>query len=155
MSIYRLDSSNHFHCINGCNFILRIMKSKQVLSIEQMKHLQELGLDASDASMCWHDECYPNISGDMKYNYGRCYLKLGNLIGCFPTYTLQDIIQKLPPSINICMLHIYPAADLWYFVYMDSYTRTILSTKYSPDIMNAAYQMLCWVIENGHLETNK
>ena len=128
---------------------------KQVLSIEQMKHLQELGLDASDASMCWHDECYPNISEDIKYNYGRCYLKLGNLIGCFPTYTLQDIIQKLPPSINICMLHIYPAADLWYFVYMDSYTRTILSTKYSPDIMNAAYQMLCWVIENGHLETNK
>lgn len=155
MSIYRLDSSNHFHCINGCNFILRIMKSKQVLSIEQMKHLQELGLDTSDASMHWHDECYPNISEDMKYNYGRCYLKLGNLIGCFPTYTLQDIIQKLPPSINICMLHIYPAADLWYFVYMDSYTRTILSTKYSPDIMNAAYQMLCWLIENGHLETNK
>lgn len=28
------------------------MKSKQVLSIEQMKHLQELGLDTSDASMC-------------------------------------------------------------------------------------------------------
>lgn len=53
MSIYRLDSSNHFHCINGCNFILRIMKSKQVLSIEQMKHLQELGLDTSDASMYW------------------------------------------------------------------------------------------------------
>ena len=38
---------------NGCNFILRIMKSKQVLSIEQMKHLQELGLDTSDASMYW------------------------------------------------------------------------------------------------------
>lgn len=29
------------------------MKSKQVLSIEQMKHLQELGLDTSDASMYW------------------------------------------------------------------------------------------------------
>ena len=29
------------------------MKSKQVLSIEQMNHLQELGLDTSDASMCW------------------------------------------------------------------------------------------------------
>lgn len=53
MSIYRLDSSNHFHCINGCNFILRIMKTEQVLSIEQMKHLQELGLDTSDASMYW------------------------------------------------------------------------------------------------------
>lgn len=29
------------------------MKSEQVLSVEQMKHLQELGLDTSDASMCW------------------------------------------------------------------------------------------------------
>lgn len=28
-----------------------IMKSKQVLSVEQMKHLQELGLDTSDGSM--------------------------------------------------------------------------------------------------------
>lgn len=30
---------------------------KQVLSILQMKHLQELGLDTSDASMCycWQD----------------------------------------------------------------------------------------------------
>ena len=26
---------------------------EQVLSIEQMKHLQELGVDTSDASMCW------------------------------------------------------------------------------------------------------
>jgi hypothetical protein len=29
------------------------MKSKQVLSIDQMKHLRELGLDTSDASMYW------------------------------------------------------------------------------------------------------
>mgnify|MGYP003506616022 CR=1 FL=1 len=28
---------------------------KQVLSIDQMKHLQELGVDTSDASMCWLD----------------------------------------------------------------------------------------------------
>lgn len=29
------------------------MKSKQVLSVVQMKHLEELGLDTSDASMHW------------------------------------------------------------------------------------------------------
>ena len=29
------------------------MKSKQVLSIDQMKHLRELGLNTSDASMYW------------------------------------------------------------------------------------------------------
>ena len=31
---------------------------EQVLSIEQMKHLQELGVDTSDASMCWVAEGY-------------------------------------------------------------------------------------------------
>lgn len=127
------------------------MEVKNGIIIDGVLHEAVNYSNDSSCSIC----SLRKISEDMKYNYGRCYLKLGNLIGCFPTYTLQDIIQKLPPSINICMLHIYPAADLWYFVYMDSYTRTILSTKYSPDIMNAAYQMLCWVIENGHLETNK
>lgn len=133
------------------------MKTEQVLSIEQMKLLQELGLDTSDASMClccfrenideeWELEIYEDVINQKRDS---------TFWEIIPTFTLQDIMQKLPPFINICMLHIYPAADLWYFVYMDSYTRTILSTKYSPDIMNAAYQMLCWVIENGHLETNK
>lgn len=133
------------------------MKSEQVLSIEQMKLLQELGLDTSNASMClccfrenideeWELEIYEDVINQKRDS---------TFWEIIPTFTLQDIMQKLPPFINICMLHIYPAADLWYFVYMDSYTRTILSTKYSPDIMNAAYQMLCWVIENGHLETNK
>lgn len=133
------------------------MKTEQVLSIEQMKLLQELGLDTSNASMClccfrenideeWELEIYEDVINQKRDS---------TFWEIIPTFTLQDIMQKLPPFINICMLHIYPAADLWYFVYMDSYTRTILSTKYSPDIMNAAYQMLCWVIENGHLETNK
>lgn len=133
------------------------MKTEQVLSIEQMKHLQGLGLDTSNASMClccfrenideeWELEIYEDVINQKRDS---------TFWEIIPTFTLQDIMQKLPPFINICMLHIYPAADLWYFVYMDSYTRTILSTKYSPDIMNAAYQMLCWVIENGHLETNK
>lgn len=134
------------------------MKSKQVLSIEQMKHLQELGLDTSDASM--HYQFLPTadsiINGtDEVEKEPSLFVSQPNMKHEYPTYTLQDIMQKLPPSINICMLHIYKAADLWYFVYMDSYTRTIISTQYSPDIMSAAYQMLCWVIENGHLETNK
>lgn len=130
---------------------------EQVLSIEQMKHLQGLGLDTSNASMClccfrenideeWELEIYEDVINQKRDS---------TFWEIIPTFTLQDIMQKLPPFINICTLHIYPAADLWYFMYMDSYTRTILSTKYSPDIMNAAYQMLCWVIENGHLETNK
>lgn len=136
----------------------------QVLNIKQMQHLKELGVDISKGSMVWLP--YREMKGSPEIPIELCdkYYHLEFAYSLRPilpeeemlyTFTLQDIMQKLPPFINICMLHIYPAADLWYFVYMDSYTRTILSTKYSPDIMNAAYQMLCWVIENGHLETNK
>lgn len=32
---------------------------KQVLSVEQMKHLQKIGFDTSDGSMCFEwNECY-------------------------------------------------------------------------------------------------
>lgn len=131
---------------------------KPVPLLRKMKHLQELGFDTGDASM--HYQFLPTadsiINGtDEVEKEPSLFVSQPNMKHEYPTYTLQDIMQKLPPSINICMLHIYKAADLWYFVYMDSYTRTIISTQYSPDIMSAAYQMLCWVIENGYLETNK
>lgn len=44
------------------------MKSKQVLDIKQMKRLQELGLDTSDASFYiwrWNGSC---CNQKMKYN---------------------------------------------------------------------------------------
>lgn len=106
----------------------------QVLSIAQMQHLQELGLNTSDASM--HYQFLPTadsiINGtDEVEKELSLFVSQPNMKHEYPTYTLQDIMQKLPPSINICMLHIYKAADLWYFVYMDSYTRTIISTQYT------------------------
>ena len=71
------------------------MKSKQVLSIEQMKHLQELGLDTSDASMCveWREsdeskKVVTSLDADTYYDYYH------------ETYTLQDILDKLPHYLN-------------------------------------------------------
>lgn len=59
---------------------------EQVLSIEQMKHLQELGVDTSDASMCWAgNDVVPNngLAFDLGYDG-------------IPTYTIGDLIEKLP-----------------------------------------------------------
>lgn len=72
------------------------MKSKQVLSVEQMEHLQELGLDTSDGSMCfeWNDSDSDNMvvtSPDADTNYDYYH----------ETYTLQDILDKLPRYINV------------------------------------------------------
>lgn len=125
------------------------MKSKQVLSIEQMKHLQELGLDTSDASMClewkaaYEDDMVVN-SLDADTNYD-CY---------YPTYTLQDILDKLPESIQIYDLYIFKQASLWVFKYIDVEDET-LHSETMPRLIDAAYYMLCWCIEKGYVKIDK
>lgn len=122
------------------------MKSKQVLSIEQMKHLQELGLDTGDASMCveWREsdeskKVVTSLDADTYYDYYH------------ETYTLQDIINKLPESILIYDLYIFKQAGLWVFKYIDVEDET-LHSETMPGIMDAAYYMLCWCIEKGYVK---
>lgn len=123
------------------------MKSKQVLSIEQMKYLQELGLDTSDASMCveWResDESKKVVNSlDADTNYDRYY----------PTYTLQDILDKLPESVQIYDLYIFKRVGLWWFKYVDVTNNGTVHLEKMPGIMDAAYYMLCWCIEKGYIK---
>lgn len=63
---------------------------EQVLNIEQMKHLQELGVDTSDASMCWAgNDVVPNNGAAFDLGYDG-----------IPTYTIGDLIEKLPKVIG-------------------------------------------------------
>ena len=84
---------------------------EQVLSIEQMKHLQELGVDTSDASMFWVRA--KRITGEQKNNcididMGKWRLSLSKSIvlpaawavESVPTYTICDLMEKLPDSIE-------------------------------------------------------
>lgn len=126
------------------------MKSKQVLSVEQMKHLQELGLDTSDGSMCfeWNESDADNMvvtSPDADTNYDYYH----------ETYTLQDILDKLPTLIIISSdfykICIEPSCGYWDIYYYKSDATELISKK-SENIIDAAYDMLCWCIENGYVE---
>lgn len=126
------------------------MKSKQVLSVEQMIHLQELGLDTSDGSMCfeWNDSDSDNMvvtSPDADTNYDYYH----------ETYTLQDILDKLPTLIIISSdfykICIEPSCGYWDIYYYKSDATELISKK-SENIIDVAYDMLCWCIENGYVE---
>lgn len=126
------------------------MKSKQVLSVEQMKHLQELGLDTSDGSMCfeWNESDADNMvvtSPDADTNYDYYH----------ETYTLQDILDKLPTLIIISSdfykICIEPSCGYWDIYYYKSDATELISKK-SENIIDVAYDMLCWCIENGYVE---
>ena len=66
---------------------------EQVLSIEQMKHLQELCVDTSDASMCWVADNEWESEEDWHVTIPNNFLMPYNTI---PTYTIGDLIEKLP-----------------------------------------------------------
>ena len=85
---------------------------EQVLSIEQMKHLQELGVDTSDASMYWvrakrmtggrKNDCIGNDEGKWRLSLSKdIVLPAAWTRESVPTYTIGDLIEKLPKSINI------------------------------------------------------
>lgn len=123
---------------------------EQVLSIEQMKHLQELGVDTSDASMCW-----------LRYDFGgvvKQYVEINDVkwhewsrATPYPTYTIGDLIEKLPKSIDFG----YGEYDLEILIkgeyvgvrYTNGGDYTPFSCSLSS-LIEALYSILCMLAEN-------
>lgn len=148
---------------------------RQVLSIEQMKHLKELGLDTSDASMVliatdddgcellWEDaekaikHHWYNVHFNLYYvNTSSYNHSLKEECGVF---TLQDIIGKLPRHINDFgtknKLHIEPTfVGAWCISYQIGICEPFVF-KLSGNLLDSAYEMLCWCIENGYVKVGK
>lgn len=121
--------------------------SKQVLSIDQMKHLQELGLDTSKASMCYvvdDSKAYKPIlcvsGNESEYLDAISY--------SVPAFTLQDIIDFFPVNIDGYVLSI-GKKGVAYNRYDDLETKV---GKGDRELIDAAYKMLCWCIENKHID---
>ena len=72
-----------------------------------------------------------------------------------PTYTLQDILDKLPESVQVYDLYIFKKVGLWWLKYVDVTNNGTVHLEKMPGIMDAAYYMLCWCIQKGFVKTNK
>lgn len=132
----------------------------QVLSIEQMQHLKELGVDISKASAHY----YNNGLGNKIYfnNFG---VLDDNEI---PTFTLQDMLEIIPYEIRdyfsdnsifpqSATLKIIPVSDgkcIIKYVEQKHYWG-IYESENSSDLLTCAYETLCWLAENGYLKGGK
>ena len=130
------------------------MKEK-VLSIKQMQHLQEIGVDTSKASCFW----YFDDREDYLF-WGQCTTPSG-----VPTLTLQDMLEMMPSSIesdNIVyhfeLLKLGSSTySIGYKGIVDENGDEINRIKYhillwNKNLLTCAYETLCWLAENGHLE---
>lgn len=130
------------------------MKSKQVLSIEQMKHLQELGLDTSDTIFCWcHATAYENAKWELEIYEDVINQKRNPIFWeIIPAFTLQDILDKLPESVQVYDLYIFKKVGLWWLKYVDVTNNGTVRLEKMPKLIDAAYYMLCWCIQKGLLK---
>lgn len=134
---------------------------EQVLSIEQMKHLQELDVDTSDASMYWVRA--KRIIGKQRNNVldnemGKWRLSLSKnivhsvdwAVESVPTYTAGDLFRKLPKTIGIYHLMIdWNLMQIEYtnWSWQESVFRECFTLNDEP-LINTLYDCLCWVAEN-------
>lgn len=147
---------------------------RQVLSIEQMQHLKEQGIDTSKASMHYwvitNGEYSKEMGGYVFSKEPSCIiLKLYpyefisdaaiRRVEDIPTLTLQDILEMLPNEIkedSECnILSITKYNDGWYIRYGLSDEFVPLISFESNSLLDAAYEMLCWCIENGYIKKSK
>ena len=122
---------------------------EKVLSREQMKHLQELGVDTSDASMCWLDfeDNEPMevavFVPQIMLGYATCKI--------YPTYTIGDLIGKLPKSIDFGFgeydLEILIRGEYVGVQYTNGGDYTPFSCSLSS-LIEALYSILCMLAEN-------
>ena len=127
---------------------------EQVLSIEQMKHLQELGVDTSDASMAYYNISRDNqpdkwILGIANKEVATVMLSNG-ITEMEPAYTTGDLIEKLPKTIGI--YHLMIDWNLMQIEYTNwSWQESVFRECFTPNdkpLINTLYDCLCWVAEN-------
>ena len=130
------------------------MKSKQILSIEQMKQLQKLGLNTTGASMCW---IKTPKGRDLAFN-DEWTGRRESFLDPVPAYTLQDVLDALPGNISYNEKYYYLTVDLdaKNIYYGTTFGFDLLKGfiyKKKGFLIDAAYSMLCWCIENGYIKT--
>lgn len=128
---------------------------KQVLSVGQMKHLQKIGIELRNTSMLlWNQQILDGIPNSV-WDLSVWSESLFSEDNVYPAYTLQDILDKMPCFIDKEVLTIQKLADSYTCLYMEPYTRSIIKITESKELIDAAYDMLCWCIENGYVKVGK
>ena len=131
--------------------------SKQVLDLEQMLHLRELGLELKETTLIY-------AGGGGKYGLFLTR-QIDKILweSTYPAYTLQDVLDALPIEIKYkdkrCWLCIELADEMIGYYYENArfehrwvYYEVVMIDE---SLIDAVYKLLCWAIEQGYVETNK
>lgn len=130
---------------------------KQCLDVQQMQHLKELGLELKETMMRWQ----------LANPQGKWVLVPSNMANLkvigIPAYTLQDVLDALPKRIYDKGAFYLGCYDIMIDDHEICYAKwcgaeiesTYVEMDIKDNLIDAAYELLCWCIENKFVETNK
>ena len=137
--------------------------SKQCLDVQQMQHLQELGLELKETMLYWvvYEAGHENNFVTTKENAMEV---IEESCGMLPAYTLQDVLDALPKFYHIANIgwtklsirvHTTKEWEIGY-VYTDEFSKYAYGCRIlGKELIDAAYELFCWCVEMGFVETNK
>lgn len=140
----------------------------QVLSVEQMQHLKELGVDTSKAS-CAYYAFYESEPNYYELRIRDSALEIDpQTIPFIPTLTLQDMLEMMPYEIedyfrsngkdfkSFARIKIIPYGDgKWQIIYRECIMYLYIFESSETDLLTCAYETLCWLTKNGYLKGGK
>lgn len=123
----------------------------QVLSIEQMQKLKELGVDVSPDGICFHYRFDGGNTHRLEFAPSYCSDDI-------KAFTLQDIVESLQGTKSF---YFRKACENFYLT-IEKFSDTNYSISYENSdhfivgfsgvcLLTCAYNMLIWVAENGYL----
>lgn len=131
--------------------------SKQCLDVQQMQHLQELGMELKESMMTWQ------LRTDGKYSLIPTIASKREVI-TIPAYTLQDVLDALPNIVldeegtkyYLQIEQMNSEFDDWRVSYKGFVQKeSPLGSFQSFQLIDAAVRMLVLCYEQGYVETNK
>ena len=144
--------------------------SKQCLDVHQMQHLQELGLELKDTMLYWIKplDAVIGIVVGLENDWQLDFIddKKKKYLKYIPAYTLQDVLDALPKEIKYKDFIYYLVYDKsegfigYYGVDFDGNNRYARYEEFyngidGLSVIDAAYEILVWCIDNKFVETNK
>lgn len=121
-------------------------------TIEQSKRLLELGLNPDTADMLWEQHIYESPYVTVKPYTTKGKSISAHILPCWSLGALLELMPKIKEDENDggC----YPTlckgynTDKWHCVYRSS----IHITDWCDTSINAAFDMMVWLLENGYIK---
>lgn len=129
-------------------------------TIEQSIHLEKLGLDIMTADMFYNeepDESYPKDIVDTEYpmviREGQKHHLLEYGVPCWSLTALLELMPTIKKDFDTYIPYISKGSIYYCSYAFESDGLVELKSFCGQSILDACYNMVVWLIENGHIKT--